>query len=799
MKTKTVMTRRSGAPSPRTALTLAVVIALSGIGALNASAGTFATVAHPTMLQQGDAVIGALPMTQRIHIEVALKMRDRDGLDAFIANNAKNQAQGVAAQLMTPAQFLAEHAPTQAQAQAVANYLTSMGYSNVVIAPNRLLVSADGTARTARDAFMTTFAQVRTHDGRIAFANTDEVRIPAALSDKVLAVLGLQSVHQAHTYAKALPQGSAHTLAITGHYPTEFSSIYGGASSVVASGTNVGIITEGSLTQTQADLAAFATNQGLPPVTTLTVNTNGTSTDTANTDEWDLDSQDVVGMAGGQVKKLIFYNIPSLFNSDMVADFNTVVTRNETKIINVSLGECETGAGPSGDGSAAAADAIFANAVAQGQTFSVSTGDSGADECHNSGTNTPSWPANSQYVIAAAGTRLNASTTTWSGEVVWTYSGGSPSTYEPMPSWQTAFGVTGTTRGVADIAFDADPASGAIIILDNSLAQFGGTSLAAPLFAGQWARVLQTYPTIGFAGPVIYALPESAFRDVRAGTNSGGEAGIGYTAGVGYDFASGRGSMITSNLITDSAGLGNKPPVANWGYSSTGLTANFTDASTDSDGTIVRHAWTFGDGSTTTSANPTYTYAANGTYSVTETVWDKVGAHAFRTQSVTVASTGPQQLLGNTGFESGTSPWVLVGATALVQCGSSTFVPDTGSCLATLNGGTTASTATATQTVTIPSGKASATLALRLHVNVQGTQSTSAVDRLDVRVYDSAGNLLGTLQRFTNLNASTGYVTHSLNMTPYIGRTVKIQFDGVAAGLPTQTVFELDNVTLNVQ
>jgi len=795
MKSKAVIAKLH-----KTSLTLAVVAALGGVLTLNANAAISganapATVAHSTVLANGDAVVGALPMTHPIHVVVALKPRDRAGLDAFIANNAKNQAKGMKAQLMTPAQFLANHAPTQAQAQTVANYLTNMGYKNVVIAPNRLLVSADGTAMTARNAFMTTFAQVRKADGRIAFANTDEVRIPAALSGTVQAVLGLQTVHQAHTFAKRLvPNGGAHTLSITGHFPTEFPSIYGAGGAAVASGVSVAIITEGDLTQTLADLNTFTTNHSLPAVTTSIVNTNGTSSDTSGTGEWDLDSQDIVGMAGGQVKQIIFYNIPSLTNSDLVADFNTIVTTDHEKIINVSLGECETGAGPTGDGSAAAADVIFAQAVAQGQTFSISTGDSGADECPSDHKTTPipSWPANSQYVIAAAGTRLDASTTTWNSETEWSGSGGSESKYEPKPSWQTLW--SGTFRGVADIAYDADPNSGSKIIVNGTLSQYGGTSLAAPLFAGAWARVLQTNGKFfGFAGPVIYGLPAADFHDITSGDNGGGNIA------VGYDLESGRGSMIIAGAVTDSVGLGNQAPVANWGYSSTGLTANFADASTDSDGTVARYSWTFGDGGTSTSPNPSHLYPADGTYSVSEKVWDEVGlVSALRTHLVTVTASGPQQLLANTGFESGTSPWAIAGV-ASEQCSSGTYVPDTGSCLAILNGSTSATVGSVSQTVTIPSGKTSATLSLRLRVNVQGTQSATVVDRLNVLVYDSAGTLLGTAKTFTNLYASAGYVTRNIDMTPYIGQTVKIKFSGVGAGNPTDTLFQMDNVTLSVQ
>ena len=85
-------------------------------------------------------------------------------------------------------------------------------------------------------------------------------------------------------------------------------------------------------------------------------------------------------------------------------------SRSLARELDMSLGECETDA--HSDGSDAADDQLFATAVAQGQTFSISTGDSGADECGDGGTKASN-PANSPYVVAVAGTTLNASTTAW--------------------------------------------------------------------------------------------------------------------------------------------------------------------------------------------------------------------------------------------------------------------------------------------------------------------------------------------------------------------------------------------------
>lgn len=81
---------------------------------------------------------------------------------------------------------------------------------------------------------------------------------------------------------------------------------------------------------------------------------------------------------------------------------------------------------------------------------------------------------------------------------------------------------------------------------------------------------------------------------------------------------------------------GNIPPTANFTYSDNLLQVTFTDASSDSDGSVVSWAWNFGDGNTSTLQNPVHTFAANGTYSVSLTVTDNEGATGTKTVSITV-------------------------------------------------------------------------------------------------------------------------------------------------------------------
>lgn len=78
-------------------------------------------------------------------------------------------------------------------------------------------------------------------------------------------------------------------------------------------------------------------------------------------------------------------------------------------------------------------------------------------------------------------------------------------------------------------------------------------------------------------------------------------------------------------------------PTANFSFAASGLTVSFTDASTDTNGTIVSRLWDFGDGTTAGDVNPVKTYAAAGTYSVSLAVTDNDGEAGSRTQAVTVA------------------------------------------------------------------------------------------------------------------------------------------------------------------
>ena len=69
-----------------------------------------------------------------------------------------------------------------------------------------------------------------------------------------------------------------------------------------------------------------------------------------------------------------------------------------------------------------------------------------------------------------------------------------------------------------------------------------------------------------------------------------------------------------------------------------------SSGSVDPDGTITAYHWNFGDGSSSTTGNPSHTYAAAGVYTATLTVTDNAGLLASATATVTIGSGGNPRL-----------------------------------------------------------------------------------------------------------------------------------------------------------
>ncbi|AIY41640.1 Xanthomonapepsin precursor [Collimonas arenae] len=539
----------------------------------------------------------AVPLAQGepVHVTVSLNLHNEAMLDQFLKDQ---HTPGTASygKFLTPAQFAEKYAPTEKDVATVVAHLRKSGFINIVVSDNRQLISADGTAATVQNGFHTGLKSFQ-HNGRKVFANTDAAQVPSALGGIVNAVLGLQSVEIAHKYSSLLPNAKAgvtpQATATPNASPIEatpapmqLSAIYNAGSTPTAANTTVAIIVVGSVVPTLADLNTFTTNNQLASVNTNVVQTGPVGSnysDTSGQDEWSLDSQAIVGSAGGAVKQMIFYASPDFSYNGLTAAFNKAVTDNQAKVINVSIGGCESGANVSGI--MAATDQVFKQAIAQGQTFSIAAGDAGAYNCQtsyvsgspgvaaNPAAYDVSWPANSSSAIAVGGTTLYTSAGAYSSETVWNdglstigsygtqggydytqrlwATGGGFSSYEPAPAWQAGVIGNSATRGLPDIAFDAARFS---ITMNGQSVALRGTSIAAPIFAGIWARLQSAnnnglgFPAASFYKYFKLSTNSSLLHDVTSGNN--GVSGYGRQAAIGWDATTGFGSLNIANLNT---------------------------------------------------------------------------------------------------------------------------------------------------------------------------------------------------------------------------------------------------------
>ncbi len=533
-----------------------MVFALAGCGGDDSPTAAATNVAAQTgkvsALRATGNVVSAAPMsaTAPIHVALVLKLNDEAALHRFV-QDARTPGSASFGAVLTSAQIAARYTPSAGQVATVKAYLQSKGFTNINVAGNNMIVEADAPAGVVSGVFQTTLVPVAMADGTSAHINTAPETLPNALGGVVQSVLGLDTATRLHPHfvraslSAAAPQANASptTAAVTvAHSPTDFPGIYSVGSTPTASNITVGIIAEGNVTQPVIDLATFASNHQLPPVPVSVINVGSPSADTSANTEWSLDSQTIVGMSGG-VRQLNFYVAPSFAWSNMALAINRAVTDNTARVVNMSIGGCENWA------PTAAIDTLFELAVAQGQTFAVSSGDSGSVAYGCNGTSVQ-YPATSPYVVAVGGTSLYTNGNgSYAGETAWDGSGGGISGIEPIPSWQSNVpALKGRFfRGMPDIAFDADPYSGAQVVVGGQLQIVGGTSLSAPLFAATWARMLSggCAASLGFAAPTLYsaqATSPSIFRDVTNGSNGA------YSAGSGWDFVTGWGTPNVSAL-----------------------------------------------------------------------------------------------------------------------------------------------------------------------------------------------------------------------------------------------------------
>lgn len=216
-------------------------------------------------------------------------------------------------------------------------------------------------------------------------------------------------------------------------------------------------------------------------------------------------------------------------------------------------------------------DSFYKTATTQdGITFFASTGDSGAtdftDATSKKLVNKPTiaFPADDPWVTATGGTTLLTNGKQY-GQVAWSGSNGGFSAFYAEPSYQQSLPSSyqsqfANRRGVPDVSADSDPYTGLLLYSPFSNSPAGGTSAAAPFWAGLAAIANQMAGRpLGFLNPTLYKLEASStasrdFSDITQGNNSVNDIGVnvqGFSAVPGWDAVTGLGAPNGAKLLPD--------------------------------------------------------------------------------------------------------------------------------------------------------------------------------------------------------------------------------------------------------
>jgi hypothetical protein len=506
--------------------------------------------------------LGRMDGTQHLHLAISLPLRNQQAL-ADLLGQLQNPASPNYRKYLTPAQFGAKFGPTEKDYEAVADFANAHGLTVIARHPNRVILDVDGAVADIEKTLHVTM-QIYQHPREARqFHAPDQDPTLTGLPVTVLHISGLDDYAMAHPNLhmkpaalgqKAIPSSGS---GLGGTYvANDFRAAYVPGTSLTGSGQSVGLLEFDGYYP--ADISQYDSDwhAGAVPLVNVPVD-GGISTPGSNTGEVSLDIEMAMSMAPG-LTAIYVYEEP---NGDPWIDILNRMANDDL----ASQMSCSWGGGTSGD---PAAEQIFQQMAAQGQTFFQASGDSDAY------TTALPFPCDSPNITVVGATTL---TTTGAGgsyvsETVWNWGGGvgssgGSSTFYTIPPWQQSVSMINNQgsiyfRNVPDVAMVGDNVF--VFYGDGLDGSFGGTSCAAPLWAAFTALVNQQAAAngqgaVGFINPAIYSIGAepgytSDFNDVTAGNNFNASSPSLYSAAAGYDLCTGWGSPAGTPLINALAG-----------------------------------------------------------------------------------------------------------------------------------------------------------------------------------------------------------------------------------------------------
>ena len=480
----------------------------------------------------------------------------------------------------------------------IAAWLETQGFRVEYLAKDRDFIAFSGTAEEVRNSFRTEIHRY-TIGGEPHYMNASAPSIPQALTEVVLSLRGLTDLRpkpvrlrnreaaQSAVGPEQQITGGTHTLA-----PDDIATIYDIAPlydrGIDGSGQKIVVVGESKINL--SDIRQFRSHYHLPGADPQIIECCGGDPVTFEQFESELDVEMVSAVARNA--DVIF--VYSQFVDDALS---YAIDNNLAPVISESFAFCEQAVSNSG-GSPGMWESLALTANAKGITWLAATGDSGAAGCDPwfSGDGVAAnglavnIPASVPEVTAVGGTEFNeGSGSYWSAtnggsakgyipEIAWNESsstyglastGGGVSTFYSKPPWQTGPGVPNDgMRDVPDVSMNAALHDSYSVYLSGAWGGYGsGTSASTPVFAGIVVLLNQFLTaagqrTAGNINPMLYALAHSTtnvFHDIATGDNivaclvgssDCAVGSFGYSAWVGYDLATGLGSVDAYNLVT---------------------------------------------------------------------------------------------------------------------------------------------------------------------------------------------------------------------------------------------------------
>ena len=506
-----------------------------------------------------------------MHLSVALPLRNEDELERLLADLYDPKSPRFH-HFLSPEDFAHRFHPRRREVEAVRAALAPY---NIVCdaSAHGAFLGIHGTVADVEAAFQVTLYRMTDAEGRAFVAPDAEPSAPGAL--KLVALHGLVSgLSPEPLYPRPLTRIFDDESGVPGLLSRRAVEVGVDAAVLRKSycvpehmrgrGQSVGLFQLDHFDPN--DIALYAARNGLPMPRIHTIYLDGATADIVDPEiqgEVTLDIEMVMAMAPGLdeirlyqgrygrgvVGRSYYFNVFNEMANPSVGD------RKLLRSLSTSYGYSET------DLSAAERRSehnLFRQMAAQGQSLFSAAGDTGAWDTRQRVAVVD--PAIQPYVVAVGGTQLRADGDgNFGDEHAWTGSGGGVSSHWPLPAYQQQMvqegrqAASGERRNAPDVAFNADPNSGFLICLYGNTYRMGGTSAAAPLWAGvlgliNGARAERGLLPMGFFNPTLYRLATTGnyaalFYDTTVGNNGR------YQAGRGYDNVTGWGTPKVDRVI----------------------------------------------------------------------------------------------------------------------------------------------------------------------------------------------------------------------------------------------------------